>query len=122
MVYLTLVLIVLKSTNFGLGAISLVFINFYIILKSKSIIKIQPLLSIYYILFFISTILYNMFWDIELINRLNSYFKFFTIITLSATIYYSKTKQEKYISILLVFLLILLYQAGIYNIYKYIGN
>jgi len=108
------------SMKVGVGFFIINLAYFYTILKSKKILKFQPSLSIYYTIFFISVLLFNMFWNVELIYRLDLYLLISFVMVFSATIYYSITKIEKIFSIGFLFLFLLLYQAGIYKLYEYI--
>lgn len=110
----------MNGLNTGIGFIIINLTNLYILLKTKKVISIQPNLTIYYTVFFIGVILFNLFWDNVLLQRANGYFLITFLITFSATIYYSTTKMEKFISANLILLYFIIFQASIYRIYQYI--
>jgi hypothetical protein len=108
------------DTSLGFGFVLMQVINFIILLRAKSILSVNHYFRVYYILFFISCIIYNLFYDIELITRINIYFNISFLIVFSLTIYYSCTKFQQIITLFLIFFSIILVQGRINALLNYL--
>lgn len=100
----------------GLGYAFRLIVNFTIILLSGKVIKEYPKTVIYFILFFIGAILFNLSYNIQLLGRINGYFLIFRTIVLSISVYHfwhiRKYKIFVFVFCLLYFILFL---TAIYN-------
>jgi transmembrane protein EpsG len=104
----------------GIGLILVFIMNFLVIVASKRVLTIQPQLSVYYNFYFIQVILFNLFWDVEAIQRINEFFKVFSIIVFSATVYYAASIGEKFTSYFILFSSFLLFEAGVFRLTQYL--
>lgn len=104
-----------RMVGTGLGFILRVGTDIYLIYMSKTVLKQQPSLKIYFILYFIAAILSNVFFTIELIGRVLNYFKVALYIILAASIFYSKKKYEKILAVCILIVYILLFNYLIYQ-------
>lgn len=77
-----------SDINYGLGYVFNVVVNFLIILLSKKVIKKYSSSKIYFILFAIGAIIFNLSSSIFIINRINTYLLFMKTIVLAYTIFY----------------------------------
>ena len=102
----------------GLGVFLRIITALYILYKSKSILKKQPTLTIYFVLFFIGSILSNIFFSNEMIGRVLNYFNVCFAIVVASSIYYSTKKLEKIIALSLMIVYLLLYNNQIYNLFN----
>jgi len=98
-----------KMTGTNLGFLLKTIFTFWIILKSKKILKKHEELKIYYLLFLIFAIATNLFFGIELIGRVLNYFYVSFAIVAAATIYYAETYKDKIISLIFLTVFTLLY-------------
>jgi len=89
-------------TSSGLGILVRIATTGYIIYKSDYVLKKQPKLRIYYILFFIGAILSNVFLAVEAIGRILHYFNFLFPIVIASTIYYSTDKYDRVVNVLII--------------------
>jgi len=107
----------------GLGYIIRFLSTLYIIHQSNNVLKNQPNLSVYYNLFFIGLFIGNMFLYNEIVLRFILYFKILFTIVIASTIYYSRKRYEKMISIVLISLYFLIFLSQVYqlniNYYNY---
>ena len=80
--------IINQQTHQGLGFIFKIIINLLIIFFSGNVIKLYPQTAIYFILFFIGTILFNMAYNIQLLGRFNNYFLIMRPLLLSIIVWH----------------------------------
>ena len=104
-----------ERTSSGLGVILKIMTTLYILYKSKFVLEKQPKLTIYFVLFMIGSILANIFFSIEIIGRVLTYFQICFPIVIASTVYYSTKKYEKIIAILLMTAYILVMNVQIYR-------
>jgi len=98
-----------ERTSSGLGVILKILTTLYILYKSKLVLKKQPKLTIYFILFFIGSIFSNVFFSIEILGRVLNYFNICFAIVIASTVYYSTKKYERMMMILLIMVYFLLF-------------
>lgn len=81
-----------KFENFrldiGLGYLFRVMISLVILYTSKLVVKMEPKTKVYYTLFFIGLLIYNLFYMAPLIVRINHYFIIFRSFVLTFTVWY----------------------------------
>jgi transmembrane protein EpsG len=108
--------LIIADLNYGLGYYFIVIVNFLLLFFSESVIKKYPSSKIYFFIFAIGTVLFNLSTNIFLIGRINTYLMFFKSIALTYTfIYYWNFKQYRfYVFISLLFFLVFFYST-IYN-------
>ena len=79
----------IQSTRIsGYGVLSRIAVTFLIIFFSDRVFKEYPDAKIYFILFFIGAIVFNLFYTIHGIGRVNSYLIYFRAFALALTLYY----------------------------------
>jgi len=109
-------LYIYEDTSLGLGYLFIISTNLFLLLVSRGIIKKNPNLKIYYLLFFIGTVIYNFSYSILELTRLNQYFIIFKVHILTFTTYYFIHYSKKsFISYVMVFLFFVMFLAAIYN-------
>jgi len=111
-----------ERTSSGLGVILKIATTFFILYKSNDILKKQPKLSVYFVLFFIGAILGNVFFTNEIVGRVLNYFNICFAIVAASSIYYSTKKYEKMIAVLLILAYFLMFNVQIYRFFSSIGN
>ncbi|NQU86209.1 MAG: EpsG family protein [Mariniphaga sp.] len=67
-------LVIDKETQLGLGFLFKTMLNLFVILISGNVIKKHPKTTVYFILFFMGAILFNLSYNIQLLGRINNYF------------------------------------------------
>lgn len=111
-----------ERTSSGLGVILKIATTFFILYKSNDILKKQPKLSVYFVLFFLGAILTNVFFANEIVGRVLNYFNICFAIVAASSIYYSTKKYEKMIAVLLILAYFLMFNVQIYRFFSSIGN
>lgn len=81
-------------TEIGLGFYFRVIIASLIFYYSRYVVEKYPSTKIFFLLFFIGSILYNMFYMFPLIGRINLYFIFARTISLALVVYYLWTEKK----------------------------
>jgi len=81
-------LIIAEETHVGLGFLFKTIVNLFTILISDHVIKKYPKTTIYFILLFIGSILFNLSYNIALIGRVNNYFLIFRSAVLAISVYH----------------------------------
>lgn len=104
-----------RMVGSGLGFILRVITDLYILYMSKIVLQKEPIFKIYFLLYFLSAILSNFFFTVELVGRLLRYSQINLYVVFASSIYYSSNKYEKYIAVILVGVYVLLYNYLIYN-------
>lgn len=105
-----------QETSLGLGFIFKLLINLIIIILSKSWIKRQPHLKPYLVLFFIGSILFNIFYEFQLIGRLTNYFLVFRPLVLAYIVYYYwMYKNDQVIGLSIITLYFIIFLAAMYG-------
>lgn len=100
----------------GLGYIFKLFINIFIIISNKEIIKRKPDLQIHFIIFFIGSIIFNLAYNVQIIGRMNNYLLILRPFLLTIIIWhYFKIPKFKIISIIICSLYFLLFLISIYK-------
>lgn len=100
----------------GLGFIFKFLINLFIIFFSKEVVKQNPQTKIYFVLFFISTIIFNLFYMYQPIGRLNTYFAVLRCIVLALIIYHlSRKRKYQLLAISVIMYYFILFLSTIYN-------
>lgn len=111
-----------KFENFrldiGLGYLFRVLISLAVLFASKEVINREPKTKVYYTLFFIGLLIYNLFYMAPLIVRINHYFIIFRSFVLTFTVWYLWKYNSKkwwfWISIL-IFMYLALFLFAIHN-------
>lgn len=98
-----------SATDTGLGVILNVFITLFIIFFSNRTLIRFPSLSFYLFLFSFSAVISNLFFSIELIGRLLSYFLPLFSLLMAATIYSLNRKYSKLVFIIFFIIYTLLF-------------
>jgi len=100
----------------GLGYIFRLAVAIFIFIYCNSVTEKYPKTKIFFVLFFIGSIVYNLFYMVQLIGRINHYFLFMRPVILSVIIYYLWTEENKrYVSLLILFLYFIIFLVTIYN-------
>jgi len=104
-----------ETLSLGIGYYLFIFTNLIVIYFSDDIIKKNKELSIYFSLFFVGTVIYNLtYWSSELV-RINQYFIYFKSFCLTLITYHSlHSKQSLFKAQLLIFLFFINFLALIY--------
>ena len=105
-----------KQIQLGLGFIFRLLVNGFIIWVSIDIVKYKPKLKPHFILFFVGTIIFNLFFDVQLITRINTYLIILKPVLLAYIVYfYWHIKPKRLMVITLVSLYFLFFISIIYN-------
>jgi len=107
-----------RDLEVGFGFYFKLLINGFIIWVSKDIVKYQEGLKSYFVLFTIGTVLFNLFYDFQLINRLSNYFLILEPILLSfiCYIYWHKFwKTRRWVVVSLFILCFIFFLSSIYK-------
>ena len=100
----------------GFGFLFKIIINLLIILISSSVIKIYPKTTIYFVLFFIGAILFNLTYNIQLVGRVNNYFLIIRSLLLAVSVvHFWKNPKVRILVIGFCFLYFILFLSAIYN-------
>ena len=81
-------------TEIGLGFYFRVIIAFLIFYYSRHVVEKYPNTKIFFLLFFIGSLIYNVFYMFPLIGRINLYFIFSRTISLALVVYYLWTENK----------------------------
>ena len=104
------------ETQLGAGFIFKIIVNAIIIWLSLGVIKNYPKLKAYFVLFFMGVVIFNLFFEFQLVNRINNYFIIIRSILLSYTVYhYLKFKNYKFLMKGLMVMYFIIFIASIYN-------
>ena len=105
-----------EETTLGIGFYLKIIINFFILLLSGRILKLRSDLKPYFFLFFLGAVIFNIFYDLQVIGRINSYFLVLRAYVLGIIVYYYwKHFNIKIIPISIIALYILLFFGSIYR-------
>ena len=105
-----------EDVSLGLGYYFIIISNLLIIIFSGNLIKKYPSLKIYFFLFFMGSILYNLFNSVHIIQRINQYFLIFKPLILSYyAYYYYYYKNNELVYYPLFILFFLFYMVMIFN-------
>jgi hypothetical protein len=105
-----------QSTKIGLGYLFRIVLNLFLILISSRVLKAYPQATIYFILFFIGAILFNLSYNIQLLGRINQYFLIMRSVVLAISIYHFwQIPKYRVFVIVFCFLYFLLFLSAIYN-------
>jgi hypothetical protein len=100
----------------GLGYIFKIIVNLSIFILGGSVVKKKPELSIYFILFFIGAIIFNLSYNVQILGRFNNYFLIFRPVVISFIIwYYWKIPNYRLIIITFCSLYLILFLRAIYS-------
>lgn len=100
----------------GLGYYFRILITFFILYFSKEIVKQYPQTKIYFVLFFASMVIFNLFYMFSIVGRINNYFIILRSIVLAIIIYYLwKNKNYRVLPVLVILLYFALFLFTIYN-------
>lgn len=100
----------------GLGYLFKIVLNLIIILLSGRVIKQYPQTTMYFVLFFIGTILFNLSYNVQLLGRINNYFLIFRSVILAISVYYFWQTPKFRLPVIALFTLYLfLFIVAIYN-------
>lgn len=100
----------------GFGFIFKITLNLLILILSNKVTKAYPNTTIYFILFFIGSILFNLSYNIQLIGRINNYFLILRSVVLAIMFWHFwKFSKNRAVLVLFVSLYFLLFLSAIYN-------
>lgn len=100
----------------GIGFYLKIIINFLIIILGFNLIDKRPEYKHYLVLFFVGSIMFNLFYESQIIGRVMIFFTIIRPILLGVlVVYFWKRKQYKLFLSSLVFIYFILYLASIYN-------
>lgn len=83
------------QVNLGLGFFYKIIVNVSIIYFSKFLLEKNSKLNIYILLFFVGTVIFNIFYNVQLVGRINQYFLFLRSF-LMAVICYHFIKEQRF--------------------------
>jgi len=106
-----------SRTSSGLGVLLRIVTTAYVLYKSDHILKMQPKLRIYFILFFIGAIMSNVFFSVELIGRILHYFTISFAIVVASTVYYSTNKYERVLNFLFLGAYFVVFNKQVFDTY-----
>ena len=105
-----------QNLDIGFGYFFKLFVTFFILIFSKMIVKKHPETKIYFVLFFTGSIIFNLFFKMAPIMRLNVYFLNFRPLVLSLIIYKMwGIYKYRMLCIVFVFIYFILFLSMIYN-------
>lgn len=104
-----------EPLSMGLGGIYFFLVGLLVIVLSKNFLQKNPKLKIYYNIYFIGAILYNILWKYEILGRIYYLFIWFEIFCLAAIVYYLGRSKSRLFLYLLLITQILFF---VYKIYK----
>lgn len=105
-----------EMTGLGLGYLFRIVISFIFLIFSKSLIKKYPYLQIYFVLFFIGVIIYNLFFGLQIVSRFTNYFLFLRSYLLAALVYhFFKNKKISYMGVGIILLYFVLFWKDIFD-------
>lgn len=114
--YLESDLLVAADLNLGFGFYFQLGTNFLIVLLSKNLILKYPNTRLYFILFMISAVVFNLFYMFSPIGRLNIFILILKCYLLSIiSFHYWKIKNSRVLVLLLLFIYLLIFSSAIYN-------
>lgn len=103
-----------EETKLGLGFMFKIMVNFLIVLLSSNMLKRKPTLKPYMFFLFVGMIMFNLFYEFQIINRLTNYFLIFRSLVLAYLINdLWRYEIGRVISIALVFLYFIIFLAAI---------
>jgi len=106
----------LAEVDYGLGFYFKICLNFLLIWFSKYVIEKYSESKIYFVLFFIGAIIFNLFFGSQLIGRVNTYLVILRCFVLSFTVFYLiRDKRYKYYTYAFISLFIILFFQTIIN-------
>jgi hypothetical protein len=98
----------------GAGYLFKIIVNVGIIILSSNVINANRKLSIYFILFFLGSILFNISFNVELLARINDYFLIIRSVVLSFLIWhYWKIPKYRFFIFIFILLYIILFLYSI---------
>lgn len=101
---------------YGLGYLFIITVNTLLLLFSGKVIKKYPSSKIYFLLFALGAIIFNLSSNIFIIGRLNTFFLFTKTIVLSYAICYSWSFiKYRFISVISIILFLIFFFMAIYN-------
>lgn len=104
-----------EETQVGLGFLFKIIVNLFIISISGKVLKDHPKATVYFILFFIGAILFNLSYNIQLLGRINNYFLILRAVVLAISVwYYWKIPKYRYAIISFCTLYFFLFLRAIY--------
>lgn len=104
------------DVQLGLGYIFKLLVNAFLIIVSSLVIKKHPKTSLFFVLFFIGTIFFNLFYSIQLLGRINNYFLIMRSVVIAISIWYFwKTKEYRIYIYLFCLLYFIIFLVSIYN-------
>lgn len=104
-----------NELSLGLGFFFKLLINIVIIFLSKDLINKNYQLKPYFFLYFIGTILFNIFYEFQIIGRITNYFLIFRSLVLAFIIYHLiLSKKYRIVAILIMVLYFLLFLSAMY--------
>jgi len=105
-----------KNVTTGLGFYFKIITNLIIFFISNYIVKKNSYYKIYFILFFIGSIIFNLSYNVQIVGRFNLYFLIIKSIVLSIIIYeLFKVKKYNIYICLFILLYFILFLSAIYN-------
>ena len=105
-----------EEIQVGFGFLFKILVNFFIIIISGKVIKQHPETTVYFIIFFIGAILFNLSYNIQLLGRVNNYFLILRSVVLTLAVwYYWKNPKYRYAIIGFGSLYFILFLKAIYN-------
>ncbi len=105
-----------SEVNLGLGYAFRIIVAFFIFYFSEKIVKEYPDSKIYFILFFIGAIAFNLVYNYQLLGRINNYFLIMRPVVLSfIALYAFKNFKFRYFSVGLCCLYFIMFVNSIYK-------
>lgn len=77
-----------EETQTGLGFLFRIVLNILIILLSGNVIRKYPVAKVYFFLFFLGSVLFNLSYNIQLLTRITNFFIIIRSLVLAISIYY----------------------------------
>jgi hypothetical protein len=100
----------------GLGVIFRGLITLFILFYSNPIIKKYPQTTVYFVLFFLGAIIYNLFFSFQIVGRFNNYFVIMrTVVLALITFELLKKTSTRFVAIGIMVLYLLIFLVAIYN-------
>ncbi|SLK04681.1 EpsG family protein [Salegentibacter salarius] len=105
-----------ELTGTGLGYYFRILISFVLLIFSKPLIQKYPETRVYFVLFFLGVIIYNLFFSFQIVERFTTYFLFLRAYLLGFLVYYLyKSRTFNFIGLGILVIYFILFWSDIYT-------
>jgi transmembrane protein EpsG len=105
-----------EETQTGLGFLFKILVNLILIIISNRVMKKYPQTRVYFILFFIGAVLFNLTYNIQLLGRINNYFIIIKSMVLAISVFHFwQMPKNRFLVVIFILLYLFLCLTAIYN-------